>query len=832
MNANKLINQAKNNLPLIFICFFGAVLRFHKLGTLIFHLDEPIHSIQVAAKSLLFNVTHDYGSVLYQVILHFILPLGKLEFISRLPAALFGILTIFGTYYAGKLFFGKNIGLTAALFVSFSPYLLRYSQYARGYTILTFLSLLSLIFFYKALKGNQTKDWILFVVFSAVNAYTHQISLMTIAIYSVFIGTLLVEKWLGLNKKKTWQIDSRRLIHFSLSILAIIGIAFFLSLPVGKMDGDIKSVNWIANTLGRLLAEPTIGFFPLVKQILTHHISQSPPLHYLLALFFIFFGFIGCLIRLRRKDILLLLYIVFPFFAFYLIKPLPLFYMGADRYFIFILPVVFIVMARGIDFLSSLLFSMISFLKGIKKKEYVLRNLVPAVLILFFFLLECISIKGYSDYAWKLRSLHISKRVSRFLKDNIEDSDLIFFNSYPNKTNILNVSPLYLKGEKKRVLLYTYEIRYLQQNSNRGVWLVLDRSLLRQEETDNINSSLNGAALFEIEGHSIIHWESGEKILLNNLIDMSEFLISLNTDKEEDNRLLLAYFHLLDRNLEESLKELDIVEENRSLASEVKIENFQNFRDIATNSLYSNIGRLLWDLGYNLISEEKFDDGTAAFDMCLQLSDEYREPISQQYFTLGNQFLRLKNPDKAIYFLKKAIEINSQNYFFHFILAEAYWQKGAEPEAISEYRIGFNNPFLSDEFIHKVISKPELFAIWYEKNTWHFLWRSDKKSIFSGRLYFDKRMGAIQKYHLSKKDVFNRSKDYAAEFELSTNDRQIKTVEINTGKKTQLTCYVKMNDRMVTEEIIFINSGENPIDIPFTISSDRKVGTVPTFRFR
>ncbi|MBU4495629.1 MAG: hypothetical protein KJ874_10040, partial [Acidobacteria bacterium] len=60
----------KKNLPLIIICIFGTLLRFNKLGVLIFHLDEPLDSVRIAAKSLSFNVTHDYGSVLYQVVTH------------------------------------------------------------------------------------------------------------------------------------------------------------------------------------------------------------------------------------------------------------------------------------------------------------------------------------------------------------------------------------------------------------------------------------------------------------------------------------------------------------------------------------------------------------------------------------------------------------------------------------------------------------------------------------------------------------------------------------------------------------------------------------------
>lgn len=817
----------KKNLPLIIICIFGALLRFNKLGALIFHLDEPLDSVRIAAKSLSFNVTHDYGSVLYQVVTHFILPLGKLEFFSRLPAVLFGILTIIGTYYVGKLFFGKKIGLSAALFVSFSHYLLSYSQYARGYTILTFLSLMSLVFFYKAIKDNKTKYWILYIIISVLNAYTHLISLMTILIYCAFVGILLIEALLRLNKKKTWFIDKKRFIRFTFCTLAIIAITFLLRLPVGEMDGEVTSINWITETLTRLTAEPTIGFFPLVKQILTHHIYQSPSPFYFLALFFIFFGFIGCLIRIRKKDLLLLLYVTLPFICFYLIKPLPLFYMGADRYFIFILPIVFILLAKGMFFLSSSLMSIAVYVKGIKKRELVYRNLTLGFFILLFLLLECFALKGYSDYRWKLRSLNVSKDVQEFLNDKVEENELIFFNTFPHMTRVLYMTPLYFCREKKKAMMYTGDIRYFNEKSEKGLWLVIDQSLLGEEQTGCFNPDFDEAEIFNVKGHSLIHWKSGKKALLKELIEMLEFLIPLHPDKEADYRLLLAYFHLADMNLEESLKELDIVENQgrRKTHSVSRLINLimkdnQNFRDIVTNSLYSNIGRQLWTAGYTFLSEEKLDEGITAFDKCIQLSDEFLKPISNEYFTLGNNFLRSRRTEEAIFFLNKAIELDPQNYFFHLILAEAYWQKDEKNEAILEYRKGFNTPSLSDDLIFQIVSQPQLFAVWKEENTWRFLWRSDNNSHFSGNIYFDKKMGTSQKHHFSKKDVLDRYKDYAAEFEVATNARQIKTLDIDMGKKSVLTCYIEINGQLNNDRIVFIHSGEHPKQIPFSLSSD------------
>ena len=144
-------------------------------------------------------------------------------------------------------------------------------------------------------------------------------------------------------------------------------------------------------------------------------------------------------------------------------------------------------------------------------------------------------------------------------------------------------------------------------------------------------------------------------------------------------------------------------------------------------------------------------------------------------------------------------------------------------EAIREYKMGFNasSSFVSDEFILQTLSKPRLFAIWKEQTTWHFLWRSDERSEYSGNLYFEKKIDRMQKHHFNKRDIVNQNKDYAVLFSFSTLERRIKTLDIEAGRNSKLTCHIKVNGQIKTEEIVFINSSENPKEIPFSISKDR-----------
>jgi len=832
-----LLENLKRSLPLIMICIFGALLRFYKLSHIIFHLDEPPHTIQIAAKSLSFVLTHDYGSVLYQLLVHFLMPLGKLEFVSRLPAALFGIFIILGTYYVGKLFFGRREGLIASLFVCFSHYLLRYSQYARAYTAFAFFSLLSLYFFYKAIKENKTKYWILYLIFTVINIYFHLFSLVTVFVYFSFVGILLVEKFIRLNKKKSWLMDKKRLIHFMIHTFLILIFTYCLRYPVQITSGRISQQKWIADILERITGPPTIGFFPLINDILTHQIYSFPSLFYFLALFFIIFGIIGCLIRLRKEDILLLLYIMLPILSFFLIKPSAGWFLSSARYFIFILPLIFILSAKGISFLCSFFTSLAPHFGFIRKREYFYRNLALTILVLSFFLLECSTLKEHSDYVWKLRSLNLSKPVQSLLKDNVNRGEMIFFDSFPNKARVLLVAPVYLKSGEKKLMIHSPGRMILETLSQRrcGLWLVLNNSWLRVGKTNNLNYDFSGAEIRNIDGNTIIHWKADEEPLIKNLIEMVKFLIPIHSDKEEEYRLLLAKFHLLDMNIKKSLKELEILEKTKfshlgerkdterahpflQFIGKLNVYN-KDYKQIVQDTLYSDIGRQLWILGNKFLSEERFDEAISALDKCTQLSDKHHTLVEKKFGSLGNRLFRLGRIDEAIYTLNKATKLNPHNYMYHLSLAEAYRKKGMMNKSIDEYRKGFNKPFLSNKFLHQIISKPRLFAIWKENITWHFMWRSDNKCTFSGKIYFNRKIENPRKYRFGKQDILNHFKDHAAEFVIRSDKRAIKSLDIDVGKKSQLTCYVKINDRIMTNEIVYINSGKNPEKVPFSLSS-------------
>ena len=128
--------------------------RLFHLGSIFFSDDEPFHQVRLSFQPLQFVLTNN-NSPLFSILVHALLPLGRLEIMARIVSAASGIFTIWLTYILGRGLFSRAEGRIAALFVSFSHLLIFYSQHSRGYALLTALSLGSL-FSRKRFRGTDS----------------------------------------------------------------------------------------------------------------------------------------------------------------------------------------------------------------------------------------------------------------------------------------------------------------------------------------------------------------------------------------------------------------------------------------------------------------------------------------------------------------------------------------------------------------------------------------------------------------------------------------------------------------------------------------------------
>jgi mannosyltransferase len=182
---------ASYNLLVLAVLLVGALyLRLHLLAHKSLWFDEGF-SVEVARLDWL-NLLHllwvrEANMGLYYLLLKLWLSLGISEFHVRALSVVFGVAAIPIIYALGSRLFGHRAGLIAAWLLAINAFHVRYSQEARGYTLVVFLCLLASWLFVRAIDEPSAHTWRLYTLASILVVYAH------------FYGLLLVvAQWLSL----------------------------------------------------------------------------------------------------------------------------------------------------------------------------------------------------------------------------------------------------------------------------------------------------------------------------------------------------------------------------------------------------------------------------------------------------------------------------------------------------------------------------------------------------------------------------------------------------------------------------------------------------------
>lgn len=172
----------------------GGALRFYGLDFQSLWHDEGLQYYVAAHNSLgeLFDQRRSFHPPLSFMVNHLFLLLGGSDFFLRLPSALFGIASLPVLYVVAKDLTSKREALFAVFVLAISPFHVWYSQEARMYSQLLFLSLLSTMLLIHALKHGKARWWILYVSVGAAGMYTHVF--MGLALGAHFLWVLLFHR--------------------------------------------------------------------------------------------------------------------------------------------------------------------------------------------------------------------------------------------------------------------------------------------------------------------------------------------------------------------------------------------------------------------------------------------------------------------------------------------------------------------------------------------------------------------------------------------------------------------------------------------------------------
>lgn len=191
----------RNSLIICFILLLGICLRFYRLGYQSLWVDEVV-TYMSSNGSLTYVISQSKVNSnvppLYYLFVNGILRFGNHDALLRLPSVIFGSLSILMCYLVIRNWLGRTTGFIAALMMAISPFHIWYSQEARPYTMLIFLSLLSLWFLQKLIK-NETDVWLKigFIISTAATFYCHTVGIAFIGVIAVYVLLLIPREKLG-----------------------------------------------------------------------------------------------------------------------------------------------------------------------------------------------------------------------------------------------------------------------------------------------------------------------------------------------------------------------------------------------------------------------------------------------------------------------------------------------------------------------------------------------------------------------------------------------------------------------------------------------------------
>ena len=196
---------------LIFLIFLlGLALRLYDLGSESIWYDEA-SSIAVAKLGLIEQISwsfvqNDNNPPLYYQIMHFwIWIFGDSEFAARVPAALFGSFSIFAIYMVGRLTFNKKVGLIAALILATSLFHIKYSQEARAYSLLAFLTLVSFYYYLKIISSDRRLYVFGYLFSTTLMLYAHYYGFLILVVQNIFFfGNYLRNRNFSVLSLKKW----------------------------------------------------------------------------------------------------------------------------------------------------------------------------------------------------------------------------------------------------------------------------------------------------------------------------------------------------------------------------------------------------------------------------------------------------------------------------------------------------------------------------------------------------------------------------------------------------------------------------------------------------
>ncbi|MSQ14334.1 MAG: phospholipid carrier-dependent glycosyltransferase [Dehalococcoidia bacterium] len=210
-------------LALCLIVLLAFLIRVHNLSFESIDMDEA-DAIAFASMPLkdtlaLFTKPGENGPLYYLLLKGWMAFVGQSEFAVRFLSVIPGVLAVPVIYNLALMVFARRReGLIAAVLVTFSSYLLYYSQMTRMYSLVLLTSLLSGYLLLKALEEHKWGLWLLYALFATLSMYLHIFAALMVPWHLAYYLTCIARK------------DGRRSLRAGLTAFAVVTLPY---LPLG-----------------------------------------------------------------------------------------------------------------------------------------------------------------------------------------------------------------------------------------------------------------------------------------------------------------------------------------------------------------------------------------------------------------------------------------------------------------------------------------------------------------------------------------------------------------------------------------------------------------------
>ena len=461
-----------------FSLFFGVLLRFYNLNyenlwfdeIVSFWVSEPFISL---SESYARNSAAEGTPFLFNFLLKNLHEIfGYHTYLGRYFSALFSVLSILSIAYISWTLKKNNSYILVLFLVSFNVFLIKYAQEARVYSLVFFLSTMTIIFLIKSfnLSSNKKNLFInsfFYIIFQMLAIMVHPFTLI------IFFSLITYYFFYFLKNKKN-------LVFLNYSIL-IIFLLLSVYLPIYFSDRIQHPADWLNN--------PQLKFYTNFY-FSSFFGSRILGLIHLILL-------VGLIYYYRNKFIKNLNFITFFIILIFLTYLIPIIYGHLFK------PVLF---SRYIIFVLIPIIVLLSYLIFEIENDKIKKNLIIFLVLITF-------ANQFTEYNFKQFYKERPKFKSDYLSPLEKINQSKYKNYYINREYSNDVDDIFLKAVNNYFLVYSNENKFsinqvkftsLKNFRFKKIWIICPQNF-GDKKCDKIksNESYNLSTIEDIDYNSV-----------------------------------------------------------------------------------------------------------------------------------------------------------------------------------------------------------------------------------------------------------------------------------------------------------------------------------------